>query len=269
MSKQTETTVPKPPSIRQCSFDPAKHMSSYQYKEGSPFELYLDVKYRVLWFNIYCAENELVGVIDDSDAVFDPIAKMVIAKASIFINDKLVAKSMSSKPYDPNKPFDPNDPATSTVAFQTAATQAKGRALANAGFGTVNGQLEDGDPIPCDAGIKHDGSVVYNPRNPMYVKVSDGPAAETGEVTQASGKDAQPKGAAGSPKELTPTMTLAEAKAIQLPFGQYLGKTMGELLVLDKSLVAYYASDKFSNEKFPQLKVAATLICQEMNIAIK
>lgn len=54
-----------------------------------------------------------------------------------------------------------------------------------------------------------------------------------------------------------PAITLEEARALVVPIGTEKGKSLGELLVMNRSLVEFYAGDKFKNSKYPKLKAAA------------
>lgn len=52
-------------------------------------------------------------------------------------------------------------------------------------------------------------------------------------------------------------MTVEEARKLVVPIGTEKGKTLGELLATNRSLVAFYAGDKFKNSKYLELKAAA------------
>ena len=55
---------------------------------------------------------------------------------------------------------------------------------------------------------------------------------------------------------------LAEAKGYIVPMGQHKGKSLGEVLALNKSSVEFYASDKFRGDRYPELKEAAKTIME-------
>lgn len=248
-------------SLRKCeTYNPANNMIPVEYTDSGRTELYLEVKYRLLWFQEYCAEKNISGFVDDSDVVFLPEARMFKATASVFMDDKLVGKSAAGVF------FSSEDQASARAAIQTAATYAKGRALANAGFGTVNCQpTEEGDRFPCDAGMTiTDGKIVSNPQNPMDASFEQ----------PKNGGDKSPPKRAGSKSNSQPEqnrsespysgseMTLQQAKSYVVPIGNDKGKTLGELLALNPNMVAFYAGDNFKNERYIDLKNAAQIVWQ-------
>lgn len=88
--------------------------------------------------------------------------------------------------------------------------------------------------------------------NPMIPATS--PAAGT-PVTQPT--QAPAKAAANT------QMSLDAARQVIVPFGNYAKKTLGELMTIDRSLVEFYASDRFSRrDTYPQLHEAAQVITQ-------
>ena len=204
-------------SIRACSYNASANMIEVSYEDKK--ELYLEVKYRVLWFLTYCQEHGLTGLIDDSDVRYLPDAQMLVATTVIYIDGAVVGKSTAGIPYAAGDQI---------RAVQMAATAAKGRALANAGFGTVSYSSEDGD-IPCDAGIPFVGG------NVSFKKLEE-QKDETAKIK----------------------ITDADARSYVIPMGQYKGRTLGEVLAMDKKTVDYYASDKFNaGEQFPELVMSA------------
>lgn len=118
------------------------------------------------------------------------------------------------------------------------------------------GIANDPDSIPSpDEGVAF---VETNPlipsskNNPMIPATS--PAAST-PVTQPT--QAPAKAAANM------QMSLDAARQVIVPFGNYAKKTLGELMTIDRSLVEFYASDRFSRrDTYPQLHEAAQVITQ-------
>ena len=151
-----QPSAKKPEALtRKCGFVPQDHMITIQGNYGP--EWYLKVQQRVLWFNIYCEEKGIKGFIDESEQGFftfppNPAPGQVtylfyIATVSIFMDNEVVAKSTVTMPVD----F--ANEANFYNGMKTAMTQAKGRALANCGFGTAGASTEDGLGEPCDAGV--------------------------------------------------------------------------------------------------------------------
>ena len=91
------------------------------------------------------------------------------------MNGKVAGSSCASIPYDPNVPS-----MVDNGVVMRVCTQAKGRALANAGFGVVASALEDGrEPAPCDSGVKITAGPDGKPAvKPLYQSAAQ-PAPET------------------------------------------------------------------------------------------
>lgn len=239
---------------RECAYDPLDHMIKITYQDSGTEELYLEVKNRVLWFQLYCEQHEKRGLIDDSEIQFVEAARMFVVTSNVFIDDCLVGKSIAAGPYNPD------DPKSSSEAILSAATKAKGRALANAGFGTVNCSLEEGDKIPCDSGITIERGKITSSSNPMFAGVRKSAAESTEARDTAAPAKAEPSNKQAQAPEQGVPMTLAQAKASIVPIGTEKGKTLGELLALKPNLIEFYAGDDFKNTKYPQLKEACKII---------
>ena len=110
-------------------FEPKEKLTQIVGMNGE-LQSYLEVKYRIEWFNQYCAENDIKGVIDESDIKYLEQVKMFVATRKIYMDDKLVATGIGGKMVD-------GDITSMNMIIQSAATIAKGRALANCGFGTA------------------------------------------------------------------------------------------------------------------------------------
>ena len=143
--------------IRNCGFNPVSHMMN----KGSDTEpsWYLLIMWRVAWFNAYCAEHGITGMIDDSEIQLVGTSPALFwqATAKVYMDGQLVAQSTAATPVVGS------DGMIDSSACQTAGTYAKGRALANLGFGT-EAVLDELNLLPaeaaselnsigCDAGI--------------------------------------------------------------------------------------------------------------------
>ena len=153
-----------------------------------------------------------------------------------------------------------------TVSFGTgmdSGDKAPGKAMTYADkyalmktYKISTGIANDPDSIPSpDEGVAF---VETNPlipsskNNPMIPATS--PAAST-PVTQPT--QAPAKAAANM------QMSLDAARQVIVPFGNYAKKTLGELMTIDRSLVEFYASDRFSRrDTYTQLHEAAQVITQ-------
>ena len=299
----------KASSIRQCGYNPRPDMMLLPGENGTQTP-YLGVKYRVRWFNTYVAETCLVSAgssyIDDSEVWYDETTRLLNARAKVYMNGKVAGSSCASIPYDPNVPS-----MVDNGVVMRVCTQAKGRALANAGFGVVASALEDGrEPAPCDSGVKitagPDGKPAVKPlyqsaAQPAPETAKDGANAQPAEAPdeevkrgrgrrstkKAQAEEAEPKPAAKTtddpvapaavetvpaPQPETaqtaqpqaapslPPMPVEEALAYVMPMGGFKGLTLGEVWGKDQKIVRFYASDKFTNARYTDLKRAAIAV---------
>ena len=313
----------KASSIRKCGYDPRPDLMMLADTDGVQTP-YLGVKYRVQWFNKYIIETERNArlgnsYIDDSEVWYDEAARLLMARAKVFIDGKVVGSSCASIPYDPNLPS-----ASGIVA--RVCTQAKGRALANAGFGVAASALEDGrSSVPCDSGIRvtraPDGTAQTKPlyqSAPQAVNTAPATNSTSAPGTNAPAESApppapapkrgrgrkkaalepapQPSPAEASPDEACPAvepntpapaqgepantteptaapaapavdaepalepMPIKEALAFIMPLGAYKGSTMGEVWGKEQKIIRFYASPKFKNSRYIDIKRAALAI---------
>lgn len=157
-------------NLRACDYDPAGDIIALPDKDGKPTEVYLNVQYRIHWFNQWLDKQRLVGCIDASEIRYDPIAKMFVATAKVYIDGELVAVSTAARPFDPAT-------AVTEPPVMLASTAAVGRALANAGFGITSNGIDDGrngNAVPCDAGVKVAPGEAGPEVRPVYQKVYEG-----------------------------------------------------------------------------------------------
>lgn len=114
--------------------------------EGQEEQLYLDVKYRKLWFRLLHPQGKIASYIVNFTE------NMALVEARIYLDrndspDNYIASSFSQK-------FRSTDPQFGDKFLETAQTAAIGRALADAGFGLQFADVgEEDDPAQVDAGI--------------------------------------------------------------------------------------------------------------------
>ena len=119
-------------------------------KEGQEDQLYLDVKYRKLWFRLVYPLGKIVSSIRSFTE------NMAIVEARIYLDkcdaeENYIANAFSQK-------FRTNDPNFGDKFLEMAETAAVGRALSNAGFGLQFADVgEADDPMQVDAGIQIPG----------------------------------------------------------------------------------------------------------------
>lgn len=124
-------------ALRDCSYDPTQDIRPFSVEEDRKPVSYLETKYRQLWFNQFCKEERRKGVIDDSDITVYENLGIIIVKAKVFIDGELVGASCAGGN------IIPRDMAHNRSVVQRTATSAKGRALANAGFGILETEYDD------------------------------------------------------------------------------------------------------------------------------
>ena len=64
----TKETVPSAGLTRKCSYNPMEHLVLSNGSHGP--EMILTTKEKITWFNTWCQENGVKGVIDDSEYSF-------------------------------------------------------------------------------------------------------------------------------------------------------------------------------------------------------
>ena len=116
-------------------------------KEGQEDQLYLDVKYRKLWFRLVHPLGKIVSSIRSFTE------NMAIVEARIYLDkcdaeENYIANAFSQR-------FRTNDPNFGDKFLEMAETAAVGRALSDAGFGLQFADVgEENDPMQVDAGIQ-------------------------------------------------------------------------------------------------------------------
>ena len=119
-------------------------------KEGQEDQLYLDVKYRKLWFRLVHPLGKIVSSIRSFTE------NMAIVEARIYLDkcdaeENYIANAFSQK-------FRTNDPNFGDKFLEMAEPAAVGRALSDAGFGLQFADVgEADDPMQVDAGIQIPG----------------------------------------------------------------------------------------------------------------
>ena len=260
MAKKNEKTEIKEYGVRKCSFSPAAYLIDIADKNGE-VRKYLLVQDRVLWFQVYCTENNVVGVIDDSQIEF--IEKLNLFKATcvVTVNGNIIGKSSGSCVFSGD----------TEKAIEMACTSAKGRALANAGFGTANCYGDNPEPIPCDAGIPAAPQLTNNPlvpNAPAVTKPTQKGSANTTAKKPAETPKQQPTPAPKAPEQdnTAPELpeTLEDALKLVVTFrGQYYGQTLGEINGQNPDYIKFLAT-KYNSAKHPEYKKAAEIILANM-----
>ena len=137
-------------------------------KEGQEDQLYLDVKYRKLWFRLVHPLGKIVSSIRSFTE------NMAIVEARIYLDkcdaeENYIANAFSQR-------FRTNDPNFGDKFLEMAETAAVGRALSDAGFGLQFADVgEENDPMQVDAGIQIPGMTAQSQAQGNYTSQGDVP----------------------------------------------------------------------------------------------
>lgn len=245
-------------------FEPLKYMRTIQ-NEGQEDQLYLDVKYRKLWFRLAYPVGKIISkIVSLAD-------HMAIVEARIYLDkndpeEQYVSNSFSQK-------FRSEDPKFGDKFLEMAETAAIGRALADAGFGMQFADVgEENDPQQVDAGIPASAVTVPQPamrdtipsQNQTFMPQAriqkvpmqqDSSAMQyqeqTGSMSAMNGFYQQANTAPRqqvqtfhpglSVEELVKQVSYEQAVQVVIPTGTHNGKTMGQLAVENPGSVKWYA----------------------------
>ena len=142
-------------------------------QEDQEDQLYLDVKYRKLWFRLAYPLGRIASTIVQFNE------NMALAEARIYLNhedapENYIANAFSMK-------FRSEDPKFGDKFLEMAETAAVGRALSDAGFGVQFADVgESNDPAQVDAGI---------PVQPQYPEAAAGTPSYGGQPVSAGQPD--------------------------------------------------------------------------------
>ena len=221
-------------------FDPAAFLRKLQNEAGEE-QLYLDVKYRKLWFRLKYPLGKIAKRIIKLENDY------AIIESRIYLDrndpeDNYISCAMAQR-------WRTEDDAYGKKYVESAETAAVGRALADAGFGIQFSEPgEEHDPNPVDAPVTvsktnendlppEDDEPFPEEPVPQQKKVSD----EVGsEKSSPKGNKKEELSEHMSVEELTKKMTLDDAKAYIIPMGFYKGKTIGELCLEKPSALTWY-----------------------------
>ncbi|EOS38329.1 hypothetical protein C808_02530 [Lachnospiraceae bacterium M18-1] len=122
-------------------------------KEGQENELYLDVKYRKLWFRLMYPLGKIVSSIRSFTE------NMAIVEARIYLDKCDAEENYISNAF--SQKFRTQDPTFGDKFLEMAETAAVGRALSDAGFGIQFADVgEENDLLQVDAGVQIPGMAV-------------------------------------------------------------------------------------------------------------
>ena len=145
-------------ALRRCSFDPKSHLINLESDSNKKARLYLTVEWRVYWFQTWCQENGKSYLIEESPVESIQGTSFIQSRCTVYIDGEAAGHGIGGINLSGSKGGD--------YCIQSCATIAKGRALANAGFGSVFSSAldsENGADIPCDGGMGTD-FFVFSPQ---------------------------------------------------------------------------------------------------------
>lgn len=143
-------------------------------EEGQEEQLYLDVKYRKLWFRLVNPAGKIIS------RIITFTENMAVVEARIYLDkcdqeDNYVANSFSQK-------FRSDDPKFGDKFLEMAETAAVGRALSDAGYGVQFADVgEENDPAQVDAGIPY-----QNPQMPDSDAMANAAMSDSGVMPKAA-----------------------------------------------------------------------------------
>ena len=214
-------------------------------EEGQEEQLYLDVKYRKLWFRLVNPAGKIIS------RIITFTENMAVVEARIYLDkcdqeDNYVANSFSQK-------FRSDDPKFGDKFLEMAETAAVGRALSDAGYGVQFADVgEENDPAQVYAGqqmmyqfyqqAQAAGSTIYHGSGQMP-GYGSAPAASTPPKTGQMLQGALQNLDTSLPvEELMKHMNYEMAVGTVIPGkGKYGGKTMGQVAVESPSTIQWFA----------------------------
>ena len=243
MSELNTNAIPSINAVE--GFNPADFVRNTVGEEGEN-DLYLDVKYRLLWFRLHCPN----GKIDPELVHLDEKSAVVCCK--VYADKADPADQFIGKAYSQRFPTEER---FGDRFLEIAETVAKGRALADAGYGTqfcMNGETLAS--IIADAPIKM----------PPAVPAQSAPVSQPPQQMQPQTPAQQPKAAAPEPPktvdEYMRVMTIEQAKAVKVDFGRFNGRTLGDIAMKNPGDLAWYVKN-YSGHNLA-LKAGATKLLE-------
>lgn len=240
MTEKAMRTLPAINAVE--GFNPPEFTRQLPNDDGS-MSLYMDVKYRLLWFRLHNPSGKIdpeITHVDDKSAV---VCCKVYADKSDPV-DQYLAKSSAQRFATQEKYGD--------RYLETAETAAMGRALAAAGYGTQF----------CGATDMFGSDVVDSP---LDFGTAEDASGDAGNVTSHVLHETKPAGSIQAPASQQPapapaspkqehkelitlddylnSMTLEDAKNVMIDVGHYSGTTLGELAIRKPGDLQWYVKN--------------------------
>lgn len=235
-------------------------------KEGQEQQLYLDVKYRKLWFRLVHPLGKIVS------RIVSYTESMAIVEAKIYLDKSDPEENFISNAY--SQKFRSDDPNFGTKFLEMAETAAVGRALSDAGFGLQFADVgEENDIEQTEAGIPIPDGFSEQPQSGMMGNYYH-QAQESRTMIGHSVIGTVPAQAEGMPytqnnqwggrkqqiqmpsveldsnlpvEELIQRMSYEQAVQVTLSTGKFKGKTMGQVAMESPGTLEWYANSYQGN----------------------
>lgn len=245
----TKRTIPAMNAVE--GFNPAEFTRQLPNDDGS-MSLYLDVKYRLLWFRLHHPDGKIdsqIVHVDDKSAVV--CCRLYADKKDA--DDQFVAKSCAQRYATQEKYGD--------RYLEVAETAAMGRVLAAAGYGTQfcgNTDLMDDIIVdsPLEMGDEHENVFSPEDHEPGAVVVQTKTVVQQ-PVMQHRETTPQPL---HTLEDYLNSMTLEDAKNVVVDVGIYAGTKLGEIVMSKPKDLEWYV--KYYAGKNLALKAGAILLMQ-------
>lgn len=237
MTENTNRTFPAINAVD--GFNPAEFTRELPNEDGT-MSLYLDVKYRLLWFRLHRPDgkidSEIIRVDDKSAVVSCKLYNDKNDPADQYIARACAQRFISSERFGDRY-------------LEIAETAALGRVLAAAGYGTqfcgssdmlgdviADAPIElppEDDDLPAGA-----NRVVHTVTQPEPAIRVPTPKGREPEIRPVTGKRGDP----ATLEELLNSMTLEDAKSVVVDVGRYAGTTLGEIAIRKPSDLDWYVN---------------------------
>lgn len=247
----TENTMRSIPVINAVDgFNPADFTRNLPNEDGT-MSMYLDVKYRLLWFRLHRPEGKIdteIIHVDDKSAVVS--CKLYESKTDPA--DQYIARSCAQRFVTQEKFGD--------RYLEIAETAAIGRVLAAAGYGTqfcgstdlMTGVVADS---PIDISAQEDNEAEIHSNVVHQVNTS---APVTVPTVTLAASPATPK--LTTLDDYLNSMTIDDAKNVIVDIGRYAGSKLGDIVMSNPRDLEWYV--KFYAGKNLALKAGAILLMQ-------
>ena len=252
----TDNSIKNVPTLNAVDgFNPAEFTRELPNEDGTS-SLYLDVKYRLLWFRLHRPNGKInseIVHVDDKSAIVS--CKLYADKGDS--DEHYIARSCAQRFLSQEKYGD--------RYLEIAETAALGRVLAAAGYGTQFCGSTDmlGDVIvdaPVDFSRQEEsGPSVVAANNRVVHQTKTVPApVQTAPVVQTQAKPTMSKSV--TVEDYLNSMTIEEAKNVVVDVGRYAGTKLGDVVMSNPRDLEWYVKNYVGRNA--ALKAGAILLMQ-------